>query len=208
MSSSPKSHKPQRITIYTELAWLHELDPFKRVSIIQGVASKDSNSGTEIRTQTFAHAEDVVIPSDEEVINVEYDRQMGVTRVTTSRAYDADRTAKERADRATPPATVYPQPAGAVPAPPEPPVTAFAWGSIDTSKVQNQATVAGLAPTIAAQEANTAQAPRPEALLDEVKAHEGVDSDKSYYDAAAEPSNLDDSETLKAAAELGEDSKS
>src|SRR4051812_36924282 len=82
---------------HEEQIFVASLSETHRVSTITEVASKDSNSGTEIRTQTFAHAEDVVIPSDEEVINVEYDRQMGVTRVTTSRAYDADRTAKERA---------------------------------------------------------------------------------------------------------------
>lgn len=124
------------------------------VSTIRGVASKETKSGTEIQTRTYAHGEDVVIPSDEEIVNVEYDRTMAVTRVTTSRSYDEKRTADERAAREGPPATpTYPQPAGAVPEPPAAPSTSFTWGSIDTTKVQNMDDLKRLPPTIAEQEA-------------------------------------------------------
>jgi len=205
----------QKDNIVSKVAHYLEEDFFYRVSIFRSMAqdsknapSKDSASkdnGTEVRVHSFSANEDAVVPSDEEIVSVEHDRQMGITRVVTKRSYDAERSAKEKADAAGPPATpTYPQTAGAVNAPPEPPVTSFAWGSIDTSKVQNAPTVAAMPPTIAAQEADTAQAPRPEALLDEAKANEKLE-DKSAAEAASESASPEDSETLKAAKEVAEE---
>lgn len=124
------------------------------------MSAKDS--GTQIQVRTFTHAEDAVIPADEEIVSVEYDRTMSVTRVTTSRPYDAERSAKEREEAtggsvATP---TYPQPAGAVPEGASPPSTSYSWGSIDNTKVQNLEDLKSLPPTIAEQEA--AGKPSPE----------------------------------------------
>lgn len=167
------------------------------------MAKKDS-AGTEVRVFTYTHSEDAVVPDGWDIVTIDHDRQMAVTRVTATRPYDAKRSQEEKDAAAGGPATPsYPQTAGAAPAPAEPPVTSFAWGSIDTSKVQNQETVAQLPASIAAQEAATAQAPAPEALVDEVKANDSSTDDKSNADAQAEGGE-DKSETLEKAAEIAE----
>lgn len=117
-------------------------------------SSTDVKSGTEVKTYTFTPSDDAVVPTDEEIVSVDHDRTMGVTRITTKRAYDAERSAEERAAREGPAATpTYPQPAGAVATPPAEPSTSYVWGTLDTTKVQNLEEVKRQGPTIAEQEA-------------------------------------------------------
>lgn len=121
------------------------------VSTIKSMASKE---GTEVKVFTYNHSEDAVVPDGWTIESVDHDRQMAVTRVTATRPYDRKRSEKEREEAAGPPATpTYPQPAGAVPEGETPPSNNFAWGSIDTTKVQNLEDLKRLTPTIAAQEA-------------------------------------------------------
>lgn len=113
-----------------------------------------AKQGTEIRVLTFAPNEDAVVPDGWDILSVDHDRQMAVTRVTVSRPYDKARNDKERADAVGPPAAPsYPQPAGAVPAPPTDPSTSYPWGTLDVTKVQNVEEVKKAGPTIAEQEA-------------------------------------------------------
>lgn len=169
--------------------------PTRQVSIIQSMAKeKDSarkdasaKSGTEVRTLTFSANDDVVIPKDEEILNVEHDRQMGVTRVTTKRDYDEKRSADERAAREGPPATpTYPQPAGGIEAPAVDPSTSYVWGTLDTTKVQNVEAVKQAGPTIAEQES----AGMPQEAKDETEVATELQTDANAD--SAEPAHSPD----------------
>lgn len=105
--------------------------------------SASDNSGTELKTFSFIASEDAVVPDGWEIVSVNHDRLQGTTNVVAKRPYDKERAAKERAEVAGDSAVTptYPQTAGAVNAPAQPPVTSFPWGSIDTSKVQNIDTI-------------------------------------------------------------------
>ena len=119
-----------------------------RVSNIQSMATarKSKSEGTQILVHTFANNEDAVIPDGEEIVSVEYDRTMAVTRVTTSRPYDSEQAQAERDAAAGPGATpAYPQAAGAVSAPTAPPNTSYPWGSFDHTKAAHVEEAAALA---------------------------------------------------------------
>lgn len=130
----------QNISIRSELAWVPELNSVYRTSIIQSVAKKADSTpnGIEVRVFTFAANEDAVVPDGWEIVSVDHDRQMAVTRVVAKQPYDEE-AARERREAAagagvTP---TYPQVAGAVTPAAEPPNNSFPWGTIDTTKVQN-----------------------------------------------------------------------
>lgn len=120
------------------------------------MASK-KNSGTEVRVLTYGASEDAIVPSGWDIVSVEHDRSMAVTRVVVSRPYDEDALAKEKEEAAGDAATAtYPQPAGAAPAPATDltaPPTSYTWGTLDTTKVQNLPDLERVGPPLAVQEA-------------------------------------------------------
>lgn len=192
------------LPIYSGLACLRETDPLKRVSeaklpretlsvsMIEGMAKRDS-TGTEIQVLTFTPNEDAVVPDGWEILSVDHDRQMAVTRVTVKRPYDKERSDRERGERAGAPVSpTYPQTAGAVPEPPAPPSTSYAWGSIDTTKVQNIEDVKRLGPTIAEQEA----AGMPQEAKDQTEVATEIQSDA--VDKSADPAHTADKPVDKA----------
>jgi hypothetical protein len=144
----------QNISTYSELALLSEVDSRKRVSIIQPMAKKDSNAGTQIQVRTYTANEDIVVPDDESIVSVDHDRSMAVTRVVTSRPYDAEQAQADRDAAAGPSASpTYPQPTGGVPERASDPSTSYEWGTLDVTKVQNVEAVKNAGPTIAEKEA-------------------------------------------------------
>lgn len=103
------------------------------------MASENTSANSnELITRSYPAGESIVIPADEEIVNVSHDRTAGLTTVVTKAAYSEDR-AREREEAAAGGVATpqYPQPAGAVSAPAAPPNNHFPWGSIDTTKVQN-----------------------------------------------------------------------
>lgn len=154
----------QKVSAYSAYALLKESDckVAPPLSIIESMASKDSkskssgtssNDGTQVLVHTFTANEDAVIPNDEEIVHVEHDRQMAVTRVVTKRTYDAKQAQADRDAASGPTATpTYPQTAGGVPEPASDPSTSYPWGTLDTTKVQNLEEVEKAGPTIAERE--------------------------------------------------------
>lgn len=165
------------------------------VSTIKGMAKK----GTEIRVLTFTPNEDSVVPEGWDILSVDHDRQMAVTRVTVSRPYDEERSAKEKQEAVGPPAApTYPQPAGAVPAPPTDPSTSYTWGSLDVTKVQNIEDVKRVGPTIAEQEA--AGLPQEEKDATEVASELNRDALEDSAEPAHTPEHPVDSASKEEAA--------
>jgi hypothetical protein len=112
-------------------------------------STSNGTSGTEVRVFSFAANEDAVVPDGWEIVSVEYDRQMGLTRVVAKQPYDEQAAEERRAAAAGPAATpTYPQTAGAVTPAAEPPNNSFPWGTIDTTKVQNLETVKSIPNTL------------------------------------------------------------
>lgn len=122
------------------------------------MASK-KDSGTEVRVLTFGASEDAIVPSGWDIVSVEHDRSMAVTRVVVSRPHDPDAAAKEKEEAAADSATAtpsYPQASGAAPAPDTDltaPPTSYTWGTLDTTKVQNLPDLDRVGPPLAVQEA-------------------------------------------------------
>lgn len=165
----------------------------RRVSIIQSMSKSTKNQGTEIKTLTFTPNEDAVVPDGWDILSVDHDRQMAVTRVTVSRPYSKEQSDAEKAELAGPAATpTYPQTAGAVPTPPVDPSTSYTWGTLDTTKVQNVEDVKRVGPTIAEQEA--AGKPQEEKDATEVASELNADA----LDESAEPAHTADNPVDKA----------
>lgn len=177
----------------------------RRDSIIQSMASKSSKEGTQVKVFTYAANEDAVVPDGWEIVSVEHDRSMAVTRVVAQRPYDKSQADEEREENAPAPASPsYPQTPGAVPvlntdltAPP----TSYTWGSIDTTKVQNLPDLDKLPPPIAVQEAALKQNEEKDAteVTGEVQAAANEES--------AEPAHTPDKPADKLESDSAEEAK-